>query len=197
MWQDLQKKVRANVAHFGALASKNPQRTVRWTLFGLVALAFGIMMAWYPFVGWKTYDMLPVGLSLELPSKPKAVVPAEDGPVPVAVFESRMEEAAVVVAAFESVAGEANAAQRVLNRSMDYLSHRADMENMKYQVTTRPFKGRPACHVSGTFQRKGTECRVVGTFVVLDGRVAQVLCLFNDLDGARVMERIMASVDVL
>jgi len=197
MWQDLQRIIGPYVARFGDLASKNPRRTVRWTLFGFVALAFGIIMAWYPFMGWRTYDMLPVGLSLELPSKPKAVAPAEGAPVPVAVFESRTEEAAVVVAAFESVAGEANAAQRVLNRAMDYLSHRPDMENLKYQVTTRPFKGRRACHVSGTFQRAGAECRVVGTFVVLDGQVAQVLCLFSDLDGARVMERIMESVDVL
>ena len=197
MWQELQDKVRPYVARLRAWAARNPRRTAQWGLFGLVAFAFAIIMAWYPFTGWKTYDMLPLGLSLDLPSKPKPVMPTEDIPVPVAVFESRTEEFAIVLAAFESVTGEANAAQHVAKRAMDYLSHRPDLTNVKYQMTIRPFKGRFACHVSGTFQRAGAECRAVGTFVVLDGRIAQVLCLFSDLDGARVMERVMESVDLL
>jgi len=197
VWESLQQAVKVNMARFRETAAANPKRVVTWALFGLVALAFGIMLAWYPFMGWRTYDMLPVGLTLELPSRPEAVSLAKEAPVAVAVFECRTEKAATVVAAFDNVAGERNALQRVVKRTMDYLSLRSDLENLKYQVTIRPLKGHPAHHVSGTFKRDGAECRVVGTFVALDGRVAQVLCLFSDLDGARTMERIMASVDLL
>ncbi|MBT3374622.1 MAG: hypothetical protein HN742_28380 [Lentisphaerae bacterium] len=197
IWQDLQEKGRACYARLREWTVSNPRRATQRAAFLVVALTFGLIIAWYPFTGWKTYDMMPVGLTVDLPSKPVAAGAGGRVPTPVAVFESRTEDVAVVVAAFETVTGEANPAHHVLKRAMDYLAHRPDMADVEYQITTRPFKRRPACHVSGKFTRDGADCRVVGTFVVLEGRVAQILCLFNDLEGARTMERIMKSVDIL
>lgn len=180
------------IGKFKDYCEAHPRRVGLWCGALMVLVAACVVLVWYPVQSWRTYEIKPARVVVELPSVPQPTSARIE--VGAAVFEARTTAVAVVVASFHWECESGVQREAAVRHALSYLVGHPDIDGLQYRVARARIEGETAWRVRGRFARNGVLCRLAGLFVSDAERTRHVLCFYSDEKGAGVAERVLRSV---
>ena len=187
--------MRNTLATFKRYSRSHPRKTAVYALLVLVALACGIMVAWWSVPTSRLYEIRPAGITVALPAAPQPLESSSEDDV--FVCETRVRETATVIAVSRVESSGPAAMRAVIDQAMAHLAAKADVEGLRYEVSSAVINGRNGSRVAGRFRRNGVRSRVMGVFAANEQGIVHVLCFYSDDVGARMAGRTLRSVRFL